>query len=140
MSKDFIEGLNDFIKEVNELLEQRKAKEEKDDHWSDADRYTFQYKPKKQGHWEECEVIITGDKPYGYFFYRYKVKDIPLRFNLHDAFSMVGFGGIQFEEWPNYWYPNFLFVNKDGIAQDGTDAVLNNKPATPAKVRFWVEG
>lgn len=99
--------------------------------------------PEKKGHWEECDVR-TGPKPdpgfvdFGepcfptYWFSRQVVDESSPRmqrfvdYDLHQAFSMVGFGGIQFKELSDE------FFYECGLEEKG-------KPRTPAKVRFWVE-
>lgn len=82
---------------------------------------------KTQGNWEECEIKIRhiGSEGGWYFFQCRKGT-----FDLVNAFSMVGFGGIQFEgDNPSYYY-GF------GDCYSGD----RQKPATPKRVRFWVEG
>jgi len=108
----------------------------------------------KQGHWEECE-IKTGARPssdyipfkllHDYYWFSRQAKSVDgirrfVAYDLHQAFSMVGFGGIQFEEVTGYWYTGLRFRSNDGLIEIASDAILNHKPAIPKEVRFWVEG
>lgn len=81
--------------------------------------------PEKESHWEECEIITSG---WGRDEYanRYLFEFHNHYFNLEEAFAIVGFGGIQFKEWPGDWYVTL-------------QSNIDDSPATPIKVRFWVE-
>ena len=74
--------------------------------------------------WEECEIQIRhlGDGGGWYFFQCRKGT-----FDLVNAFSMVGFGGIKYKE-VQQWYGYLNTPSWD----DG------KKPVIPIKVRFWV--
>lgn len=98
-------------------------------------------KPKEQGRWEYCEVSLSdrlgGGRYYGVFNHDGWQ-------SLSDAFSSVGFGGIEFEEAPGHWHMSLQMVAHDGDFQ--TSSRIENvtgyclKPATPKRVRFWIEG
>lgn len=86
----------------------------------------------QQGHWKEREIYNIGET--------YKFELHGSSFFLENAFSMVGFGGIQFED-EGGWF--FYLMSDWGLDQYSTDGHLYDepgKPAVPKKVRFWVEG
>jgi hypothetical protein len=82
---------------------------------------------KKEGHWEYCEVYIDAGT------YRFTRSD-GVDFLLHFALNVPGFGGIEFAERPDIWCCG-LMLGVEGAKADVKDA----RPATPKRVRFWVE-
>jgi hypothetical protein len=89
---------------------------------------------KKQGRWEYCDVIpgeYISEKSWD--FIRHKNT-----FGLAVAFFMRGFGGIEFKEQQGRFWDVLMGVDKDGYL-----VVLSSEyciyPATPHRVRFWVE-
>lgn len=59
---------------------------------------------------------------------------------LINAASLVGFGGIEFEERPNQWFMSLQLIEY-GLRNRFLDFCgdIRVKPATPKRVRFWVE-
>lgn len=142
------ENILEWVKRFKDFLAtQHDLKNQKD----------LQQQPEKQGHWEECEAK-TGPKPdrgyvdFGapchdvYWFSRQRIGDHPydpiqrfIDYDLERAFSMVGFGGIQFEE-STQWFMGPMFADPIGYTNILSTEDLTSKPAVPKRVRFWVEG
>lgn len=89
-------------------------------------------KKKEQGEWKYREIYKDSNE--------WWVGNSLGKFRpLGQCFSMVGFGGIEFEEWPDEWFMSFHFVDLDG--DPDSQAYTSEKhcrPATPKRVRFWV--
>lgn len=94
----------------------------------------------KQGRWEYCEVFVTpteiGFTRQG-MSYHFMCDEI--EFGLAARENIVGFGGIEFKEEPGKFYGEIMGVNASGetVYLDSLDCV---RPATPNRVRFFVEG
>lgn len=93
----------------------------------------------KSGRWESCEVVINCiDRDYPVWgFYRGDSE-----FNLNDAFSMLGFAGIEYAEWPGVIYRSFPMSQEisSGYPIRNTSLLREcERPAIPAKVWFYVE-
>jgi len=91
---------------------------------------------KKQGHWEEYGIYSKEYRslPACYLFNR-----DASNWSLDKAFLMVGFGGIEYEKFPNQWFTSLMLTLGKTILRIGESGGLE-KPAVPKKVRFWVEG
>lgn len=104
-------------------------------------------KPKEQGHWEYWEIhkyrnsMMSLKTYYG----------IPLGdqgwTTLAQISSLVGFGGIEFEELPGEWHMGLILLDLGDDYPDKISVVdrfgmgsPRYKPATPKRVRFWAEG
>lgn len=87
---------------------------------------------KEEGHWEYFDIL---EENMNYFFHN-EDND----WKLHKAFSMVGFGGIEFEECSNCWFMGLGLLHGDGIEHMQYDVRGEEvKPATPKRVRFWMK-
>lgn len=96
--------------------------------------------PKKEGHWECIDIEIWHNMIHGYAVGEYRFMRGGIGFHLFEAYSMVGFGGIEFEECPNCWFMGLGLLHGDGIEHMQYDVREEKvKPATPKRVRFWVE-
>lgn len=97
--------------------------------------YAYRLDPNWQrppkGHWEYCEVEIRHDRVCDYETSEYWFEREGCGFPLEIAMRHVGFDGFQFEHIDG-WHMTLMF------AEDWIDAE-NRKPATPKRVRFWVE-
>lgn len=91
---------------------------------------------KKNGHWEYCEIEVRHYKTCGYETSEYCFERENTGFKLYEAFSMVGFGGIEFEEDPGNWF-YYLVAKRNILALCTADE--KDKPGTPSGVRFWVQ-
>ena len=93
---------------------------------------------KKEGHWEYCEVKTDASDD----VYSFSYKD--LTWTLNYAQSFVGFGGIEFEEKPDIWCCSLMhWTSALQLLATGVEVVTDEgkgaRPATPKRVRFWVE-
>lgn len=98
--------------------------------------YTYRLSPSwqrsaKQGRWEYCD-IIKNHNGLEWEFVRYEHT-----MGLYRAFNQVGFGGIEFEEWPDRWFWKLVGKTTDGRVVD-VSQIEEAKPATPKRVRFWI--
>lgn len=93
-------------------------------------------KPKEKGKGEYATVAKSIDGE------RYCFALASGVYELCKAFSTVGFGGIEFEELPGEWHMGLrLFGERHGIVSVDYFGMGSPrlKPATPKRVRFWVE-
>lgn len=89
---------------------------------------------KKEGHWEYCEVYIDAGT------YRFALSN-GVDHYLFFAFNLSGFGGIEFAERPGEWHTKLMLWNDGGdYLSSAVRADKDTRPATPKRVRFWVEG
>lgn len=98
-------------------------------------RPDWQRPAEKKGGWEYSEVTDLNSGISRWIFDRGVG-----RYHLHESFSMVGFGGIEFQEWPGRWFCVPQIVDDDGewVAWGGSSD-YTSKPATPKRCRFWRE-
>ena len=78
-------------------------------------------KPEMVGRWEYLEVDVINNR-------NWLVRHLYSTRALSETMGMIGFGGIEFKEWPGVWYMHPMLDIEAGI------------PATPVRVRMWVEG
>lgn len=96
---------------------------------------------KQKGRWEYYNIFKDFFSAHNYAFRRKSSE-----WKIHYAFSMIGFGGIEFKENPGRWYMYLPLITQN-IAQNigltspyCAESEQSYKPATPLRVRFWVEG
>lgn len=92
---------------------------------------------KKEGRWEYCEVYNDAGA------YRFTLSN-GVDHYLFFAFNLSGFGGIEFEEKPDIWCCGLmLWVSAFQLLAAGVEGakadVKDARPATPKRVRFWVD-
>jgi hypothetical protein len=83
--------------------------------------------------WHYYEVFKVGT------FYYFTIDNT--NFNLQEIFGIVGFGGFEFKEIPGRWFMNLVYKkNEDYLLRCDGESKDRAMPATPSRVRFWVEG
>lgn len=88
--------------------------------------------PEPVGRWEHCRIT----KPYDRWVFTDPYMDEVT--TLSRAVDIPGFGGIEFEEWPDRWFRKLIGVTSGGHPIDNERGTDDCKPATPKRCRFWV--